>query len=98
MNDEAYLIGRQPILNGQEEITAFELLFRSPESTSSARFESSSQASSRVILTTLSTIGVETLLGQQQGFVNVDAELLMSDVIELLPPTGRAGAVGIHCH
>jgi c-di-GMP-related signal transduction protein len=86
MHDEAYLIGRQPILNRQEEITGFELLFRSPESVSSARFGNATQASSRVILTTLSIIGVDTLLGRHQGFVNVDTELLMSDVIELLPP------------
>lgn len=85
MHDGTYLIGRQPILNGQEEIFAFELLFRSPESISSARFESPIQASSQVILTTLSAVGIETLLGRQHGFVNVDTELLMSDVIELLP-------------
>ncbi|MGD0585535.1 MAG: EAL domain-containing protein [Oryzomonas sp.] len=85
MYDEAYLIGRQPILNGREEIVAFELLFRSSESVSSARFESPIRASSQVILTTLSAIGIETLLGQQHGFVNVDIDLLMSDVIELLP-------------
>lgn len=86
MHDEIYLIGRQPILNGQEEITAFELLFRSSESVSSARFESPIRASSQVIVTTLSAIGIETLLGRQHGFVNVDADLLMSDVIELIPP------------
>lgn len=86
MHDESYLIGRQPILNGQEEITAFELLFRSRESVSSAKFESATKASSRVILNTLSTIGIEKLLGNHRGFINVDVDLLMSDVIELLPP------------
>jgi len=85
MHDDAYLIGRQSILNGQEEIAGFELLFRSPESVSAARFESPIRASSQVILTTLSAIGIEALLCRQHGFVNVDAELLMSDVIELLP-------------
>lgn len=85
MNSDAYLIAKQPILNVQEEITAFELLFRSPESISSARFESAVQASSRVIFNALSTIGVESLLGNHRGFVNVDSELLMSDAIELLP-------------
>jgi EAL and modified HD-GYP domain-containing signal transduction protein len=85
MQNEAYLIGRQPILNGREELTAFELLFRSQESISSARFESATQASSRVILNTLSTMGIENLLGKHRGYVNVDQDLLMSDVIELLP-------------
>ena len=90
MYDEAYLIGRQPILNGVEEVAAFELLFRSPESVSAARFESSIRASSQVIVATLSAIGIEALLGRQHGFVNVDVDLLMSDAVELLPP-GRVG-------
>jgi EAL and modified HD-GYP domain-containing signal transduction protein len=85
MQNDAYMIGRQPILNEREEITAFELLFRSPESISSARFEDAAQASSRVIFNTLSTIGIENLLGTQRGYVNVGLDLLMSDVIELLP-------------
>ncbi|MDR3579584.1 MAG: HDOD domain-containing protein [Oryzomonas sp.] len=85
MQNEAYLIGRQPILNRSEEITAFELLFRSQESISSAKFENATQASSRVICNMLSTMGIENLLGKQRGYVNVDQDLLLSDVIELLP-------------
>lgn len=86
MLTDAYLVGRQPILNGREEIMAFELLFRSPSSLSFAKFENPTQASSRVILNTLSSIGIESLLGCHQGFVNLDRELLMSDVVELIPP------------
>jgi c-di-GMP-related signal transduction protein len=85
MNEETFLIGKQPILNCQEEIVAFELLFRSQRSGSSAKFDSATQASSRVILNMLSNIGIESLLGKHQGFVNVDLDLLMSDSIELLP-------------
>ncbi|GFE60580.1 EAL and HDOD domain-containing protein [Geobacter sp. AOG2] len=85
MRDDAYLIGRQPILTALEEITAFELLFRSPESFSSAQFDSATQASTRVMFNTVSSVGVSKLLGNQQGFINVDTELLMSDIIELLP-------------
>jgi EAL and modified HD-GYP domain-containing signal transduction protein len=85
MQDDAYMIGRQPILNAREEITAFELLFRSPQSISSATFDSATKASTRVIFNTVSTVGIEKLLGGHMGFINVDSELLMSDVIELLP-------------
>jgi EAL and modified HD-GYP domain-containing signal transduction protein len=85
MNDDAYLIGRQPILDAQEKITAFELLFRSQRSISSAMFDSPTQASTRVIFNTISSLGIEKLLGDHRGFINVDSELLMSDVIELLP-------------
>jgi EAL and modified HD-GYP domain-containing signal transduction protein len=85
MDDNAYLIGRQPILDAQEKITAFELLFRSQKSISSATFDSATQASTRVMFNTISSVGIETLLGNHRGFINVDSELLMSDVIELLP-------------
>jgi len=84
-DDATYLIGRQPILTALEEITAFELLFRSPESLSSAKFDSATQASTRVIFNTISSVGVAKLLGTQRGFINVDSELLLNDVIELLP-------------
>jgi EAL and modified HD-GYP domain-containing signal transduction protein len=85
MQDDAYLIGRQPILNAQEEIKAFELLFRSQQSISSATFDSATQASSRVMFNAISTVGIENLLGDHMGFINVDLELLVSDVIEILP-------------
>lgn len=85
MDDNLYLIGRQPILDAQVRITAFELLFRSKKSVSSATFDCAVQASSSVIFNTISSVGVEKLLGNHRGFINVDSELLMSDVIELLP-------------
>jgi EAL and modified HD-GYP domain-containing signal transduction protein len=85
MDDNAYLIGRQPILDAQERIAAFELLFRSQKSISSATFDCATQASTRVMFNAISSVGIETLLGKHRGFINVDSELLMSDVIELLP-------------
>jgi EAL and modified HD-GYP domain-containing signal transduction protein len=85
MDENSYLIGRQPILDAQEKIIAFELLFRSKKSISSAKFDCATQASSQVMFNTISSVGVEKLLGNHRGFINVDSELFMSDVIELLP-------------
>ena len=42
-----YLIGRQPILNRNEEIVAYELLFRSAGSRDSAVVKDASYASAR---------------------------------------------------
>lgn len=78
-------MGRQPILNGLEEVVGYELLFRSPGSLSSAVLDSQVRATSIVILNILSAIGIREALGEHMGFVNVDAELLMNDAIELLP-------------
>lgn len=86
MNSSDYLIGRQPILDRREEIVGFELLFRSPHSLSAASVKCSTQATSSVIINTISGFGVYDILGQHPGFINVDADMLMSDAIELLPP------------
>ncbi len=80
------LIGRQPILNRLDEIVAFELLFRSPRSPSNASVQCSTQATSNVIINTISGFGIHDILGRHRGFINVDADMLMSDAIELLPP------------
>jgi c-di-GMP-related signal transduction protein len=79
------LIGRQPILNRNEEVVSYELLFRSINSRDAAVFSDVSQASASVIIDTLSEFGLERILGSHRGFLNVDLELLMSEAIEILP-------------
>jgi EAL and modified HD-GYP domain-containing signal transduction protein len=86
MDNSSYLIGRQPILNAQEETVAYELLFRSSASIFSAAVENATQASSQVIFNTLSGFGIQDILGRHRGFINVDIDLLMSDAIEIIPP------------
>jgi EAL and modified HD-GYP domain-containing signal transduction protein len=79
------LIGRQPILNRNEEVVSYELLFRSINSRDAAVFSDVSQASASVIIDTLSEFGLERILGNHRGFINVELEVLMSDAIEILP-------------
>jgi EAL and modified HD-GYP domain-containing signal transduction protein len=85
MKKPNYLIGRQPILSRSGEIVAYELLFRSAGSLDMATVLDSSQASAQVILNTLSSFGLEAILGPHRGFINLELELLMSDAISLLP-------------
>jgi len=85
VDNASHLMGRQPILNGLEEIVGYELLFRSPQSVASATIECPAQASSSVMLDTISSFGICEVLGDQPGYINVDAEMLLSDAIELLP-------------
>ena len=80
-----WLIGRQPILDRDERITAYELLFRSPGE-AQANIVDPVAATATVILGTLSGFGVERVLGKHKGFVNVDEKLLFDDSLELLPP------------
>lgn len=79
-----FLIGRQPILNRNEEIVAYELLFRSAAS-KTAEVTDSSQATASVIINTLTAFGIEDILGKHKGFINMELELLMDDALLLLP-------------
>lgn len=71
MNKNVF-IGRQPILNRDQEIIAYELLFRDSLDENSARFDDDVLATSRVMVTVLSSIGVNRVLGDKLGFVNLD--------------------------
>lgn len=84
MAAEKYFLGRQPILDRDQRIAGYELLFRSSDA-SYADIDDFSMASARVILNTLTEFGIEEILGKHKGFFNVDTEMLMSDHLELLP-------------
>ena len=82
---QKYLIGRQPILNRDEQICAYELLFRSAQSLTTANVSDASQATASVILNTMAGFGIQQILGKHRGFINLELEILMSDSLELLP-------------
>lgn len=77
-------IGRQPIVDKQRSLVAFELLFRAGETAESAA--QGAHATASVIVNAFTEFGVQETLGAQRGFVNVDRELLMSDALAALPP------------
>lgn len=79
-----YLLGRQPILNRNEELVAYELLFRST-GTQTANVTDASQATASVIINTLIGFGIEDILGKYKGFINLELELLMDDSLHILP-------------
>ncbi|AZN35299.1 EAL and HDOD domain-containing protein [Iodobacter ciconiae] len=82
----SYYLGRQPILNRQQELVAYELLFRSSSQRNEAIVPDDFLATLDVIQHAFSTVGTSSVLGDKLGFINVSADLLMSDVLELLPP------------
>jgi len=79
-----FFLGRQPILNAQQEIMGYELLFRSTERNAS-EYESQDQASMSVIASALAGFGFREVLGDKLGFINVTEEVLLSDMVEVLP-------------
>jgi len=80
-----FFLGRQPILDIRQEIVGYELLFRSTESNRS-EYESQDQASMSVISSALANFGLNNVLGDKDGFINVTKDVLFSDMVEVLPP------------
>jgi len=89
MNDlksqrQNFFLGRQPILDSKMEIIAYELLFRSSEKNFSD-FVCQEHACASVIANSLVEFGFREVLGDKLGFINVTQEVLLSDLMELLP-------------
>jgi len=78
------LLARQPIVDRNQHLVAYELLFRSAGA-QEARVTNASQASADVIVNTLSGFGLDSILGKHKGFINLDLELLMDDSVTILP-------------
>ncbi|GAO36961.1 cyclic diguanylate phosphodiesterase [Sulfuricella sp. T08] len=78
-------IGRQPILDRDQQIVAYELLFRSSGQSTSANITNDLLATAHVITHAFSELGIASVLGDKKGYINVNADLLLSDMIELLP-------------
>ncbi|UCV04737.1 EAL and HDOD domain-containing protein [Dechloromonas denitrificans] len=81
--DQLFL-GRQPILDREQRLVAYELLFRNG-TRNAAEVTDDVQATATVIANAFSELGVEAALGTCRGFINVDEQFLFSDMLELLP-------------
>ncbi len=77
-------LGRQPILDREQRLFAYELLFRNG-SRNFAEITDGVQATATVIANAFTELGVEAALGNCRGFINVDEQFLFSDMLELLP-------------
>ena len=82
--DRQILIGRQPIVDRDRQLVAFELLFRAPEGATG--IENHAAATASVIANAFTEFSVQDTLGPHRGFINVDRELLMSEMLAVLPP------------
>jgi len=78
-----FFLARQPILNRNQRLVAYELLYRNAE-VSEARITNGTHATASVIAHA-SELGMEQVVGDQLAFVNVDTAGLMSDFIRFLP-------------
>ena len=85
MSNHAY-IARQPIVDGEHRLIAYELLFRHSAHARSAQVDTDVDAGVSVISNTLCNMGTEWLLRGKLAFVNMETPMLMSSFSTLLPP------------
>ncbi len=79
-------VARQPILDQQKNLFAYELLYRSSRENAFDGTDSTT-ATARVISNAFLTIGLERLVGDRRAFVNFDRNMLTGGLVELLPST-----------
>ena len=80
---ESYL-ALQPIFDRDLRLYAFELLFRAGEG-EDARVNDDHRASATVMHHVFNKLGADAVLGPHLGFINLDAAMLASNVVERLP-------------
>lgn len=78
-----FFLARQPILNRDQELIAYELLFRNAAFGPANVTDNLSATAS--VIAHVSELGMENVVGSSLGFLNIDASVLMSDFIRFLP-------------
>ncbi len=78
-----FYLGRQPILDRNQGLFGYEMLFRA-SSTGPANVDNELAATANVIAHA-AHLGLDKVIGAAQGFLNVDAAVLQSDIFVFLP-------------
>lgn len=79
-----FFLARQPILGRDQQLYAYELLFRRAEFGPAAVTDDLSATAS--VIAHAAELGMETVVGDSLAFVNVDSAVLMNDFVHFLPP------------
>lgn len=84
---QSIYIARQPIVDKDHKVLAYELLFRSVQEDGSILpiFDDNLLATTRVLVNTLNHIGVNNLVDKHKAFINVDEEMLFDNMITTIP-------------
>lgn len=82
MNSNVY-IARQPILDTNKELFAYELLYRN--SNLKSEIKNDRHATVAVLSNALNKFGIKNLLGQNKAFIKADKKFLMHDVVFTTP-------------
>ena len=76
-------LGRQPIIDSQSKLRAYEILYR--DSNKQSEISGDRFASASVISSVLNRFGVKATLGDKRAFVKIDEKFLLNDLIFSVP-------------
>jgi c-di-GMP phosphodiesterase len=80
---ENVYLGRQPIVDVDENLRAYDILYR--EAWKNPEMKGGGHASASVINSVLNKFGTRSILGDRRGFVKIDEQFLMNDVMLSVP-------------
>jgi EAL and modified HD-GYP domain-containing signal transduction protein len=80
---QSVYLGRQPIIDEESNLYAYEILYRDSEQKSS--IDSDRYASASVVSNVLNKFGTRNLLGDRRAFVKIDDKFLLNDIIFSIP-------------
>jgi EAL and modified HD-GYP domain-containing signal transduction protein len=72
-------VGRHAIYNRELEVIAYELLFRGSAAAERAEFQDADEATSRVILSTFTEIGLDRIVEGKMAFINLTRSFVLGD-------------------
>jgi c-di-GMP phosphodiesterase len=78
-----FFLARQPILDRHQGLIAYELLFRRADTATAGVIDDLSATAS--VISHAAELGIENVIGDSLGFVNIDTTVLMSDFVGILP-------------
>lgn len=85
MKDLKVFVGRQPILNQNGNLVAYELLYRNSDKNFFPDIDST-KATVNLLIDTFLTIGIHKVSGDRLSFINFTGELLTQDIFTSLNP------------
>ena len=76
-------LGRQPIIDADSKLRAYEILYR--DSSRKSNINGDRQATASVITNVLNRFGAKATLGDKRAFVKIDEKFLLNDLIFSIP-------------
>ncbi len=84
--ESSIYIAKQPILNANGDVFAYELFYRRTDSNSTT-VEDDMYATARLLVNTLNYIGLNALVDGKYAYIKVDKTILMSKIINSIAPS-----------